>query len=98
MPRERASFNHGLGHGIGLDLIEPPWLRGESWTLVEGDTLSIEPGLYRAGFGGCRIEENVHLTAAGADLLTDFPRDLSPAAGAAHHLRRRASGGASDRP
>jgi Xaa-Pro aminopeptidase len=91
MPGPEASFNHGLGHGIGLDLIEPPWLRGESWQLVAGDTLAIEPGLYRAGFGGCRIEENVYITAAGAELLTDFPTDLSPGAGAAQYDRRRAS-------
>ncbi len=89
MPREHAAFNHGLGHGIGLDLIEPPWLRGESWALVEGDVLAIEPGVYRAGFAGCRIEENVHITAGGARLLTDFPRDLAPAAGAAEYARRR---------
>jgi Xaa-Pro aminopeptidase len=47
--------------------------------------MAIEPGIYQLGFGGCRIEELVHVTADGAELLTDFPRDLSPLAGAARH-------------
>ena len=85
LPTAEPGFYHGLGHGIGLDVIEPPWLRRESWTLVEGDVMAIEPGIYQLGFGGCRIEELVHVTADGAELLTDFPRDLSPHAGAARH-------------
>lgn len=75
-----AGFNHGLGHGIGLDVIEPPWIRGESWTLVEGDVMAIEPGLYRRGFGGCRIEDLVRVTSDGSEVMTTCPRNLDPGA------------------
>ena len=77
-PPIEAGFNHGLGHGIGLDVIEPPWIRGESWTLVEGDVMAIEPGLYRRDFGGCRIEDLIRVTADGSEVLTVFPRRLDP--------------------
>jgi Xaa-Pro aminopeptidase len=77
-PPVEAGFNHGLGHGIGLEVIEPPWIRGESWTLVEGDVMAIEPGLYRRGFGGCRIEDLVQVTADGSEVMTTFPRTLDP--------------------
>lgn len=75
-----AGFNHGLGHGIGLAVIEPPWIRGEPWTLIENDVMAIEPGLYRHGFGGCRIEDLIRVTADGSEVLTTFPRDLDPGA------------------
>jgi Xaa-Pro aminopeptidase len=46
--------------------------------LVPGDVLAIEPGLYRAGFGGCRLEDLVLVTDSGAETLTRFPYDLAP--------------------
>jgi Xaa-Pro aminopeptidase len=47
--------------------------------LVAGDiVITIEPGLYRQGFGGCRLEDLVLVTEDGAENLTDFPYDLSP--------------------
>jgi Xaa-Pro aminopeptidase len=72
-------FFHGLGHGVGLELHEEPGLglpvAGE---LVAGDVITIEPGLYRPGFGGCRLEDLVLVTEGGAENLTDYPYDLKP--------------------
>jgi Xaa-Pro aminopeptidase len=72
-------FVHSLGHGVGLDLHEEPGLGlalGDE--LVAGDVITIEPGLYRPGFGGCRLEDLVHVTEGGAENLTDYPYDLAP--------------------
>jgi Xaa-Pro aminopeptidase len=70
-------FFHGLGHGVGLDVHEEPGLGiTADKELVAGDVLAIEPGLYRAGFGGVRLEDLVLVTADGAENLTDFPYDL----------------------
>jgi Xaa-Pro aminopeptidase len=72
-------FVHGLGHGVGLEVHEEPGLgfsRGDE--LVAGDVITIEPGLYRPGFGGCRLEDLVLVTEGGAENLTDYPYDLRP--------------------
>ena len=71
-------FHHSLGHGVGLGVHEPPWLHliGTD-PLVPGDVLAIEPGLYRPGFGGCRLEDLVLVTEDGCQVLTDFPYDLA---------------------
>ena len=72
-------FVHSLGHGVGLELHEQPGLSlaaGEE--LVAGDVITIEPGLYRPGFGGCRLEDLVLVTDGGAENLTDYPYDLAP--------------------
>ena len=72
-------FFHGLGHGVGLEVHEAPSLgRGGSGDLVAGDVVTLEPGLYRPGFGGCRLEDLVLVTDDGAENLTDFPYDLTP--------------------
>jgi Xaa-Pro aminopeptidase len=72
-------FIHGLGHGVGLEVHEAPALgRGGSSKLVAGDVVTLEPGLYRAGYGGCRLEDIVLVTEDGAEKLTDFPYDLTP--------------------
>ncbi len=71
-------FVHYLGHGLGLDLHEAPTLDEGGEVLVPGDVITIEPGLYRPGFGGCRIEDVVLVTEDGCELITDFPYDLVP--------------------
>jgi Xaa-Pro aminopeptidase len=71
-------FFHSLGHGIGLEVHEFPGLGRTGQELVAGDVLAVEPGLYRKGFGGCRLEDLVLVTDDGAEVLTKFPYDLSP--------------------
>lgn len=75
----RDGFFHALGHGVGLEPHEAPNV-GRSMTdlLVAGDVLALEPGLYRHGYGGCRIEDLVRVGEAGAEPLTEFPYDLEP--------------------
>jgi Xaa-Pro aminopeptidase len=71
-------FFHGLGHGVGLEVHEQPWLSRYPGELREGDVITLEPGLYRQGFGGCRLEDLALVTADGAELLTSYPYDLQP--------------------
>jgi Xaa-Pro aminopeptidase len=72
-------FFHSLGHGVGLEVHEAPYLGqlGDK-PLVAGDVVTIEPGLYRQGFGGVRLEDLVLVTDDGYENLTDFPYDLAP--------------------
>lgn len=70
-------FQHSLGHGLGLEVHEAPRLsRQADGALPEGAVVTIEPGVYEPGWGGVRIEDDVHLAAGGPDLLTHFTRDL----------------------
>ncbi|MDE3126510.1 MAG: aminopeptidase P family protein [Gemmatimonadota bacterium] len=72
-------FGHSLGHGIGLEIHEAPRLaRTNEQPLAAGAVVTIEPGVYRPGWGGVRIEDDVWLSpdGTGPRLLTDFPRDL----------------------
>jgi Xaa-Pro aminopeptidase len=71
-------FKHPLGHGVGLEVHEAPWLDHGGEALVAGDVITIEPGLYRDGFGGCRLEDLVLVTADGYELLTRAPYELAP--------------------
>lgn len=78
---ERAGFGelfgHSLGHGIGLEVHEAPRLaRTAEASLPEGAVVTIEPGVYRPGWGGVRIEDDVVLGADGPHILTEFPREL----------------------
>lgn len=60
------TFPHGLGHGVGFDVHEPPNAGTQGFDeLRAGESLTIEPGLYRPGVGGCRIEDHVIVTADG---------------------------------
>jgi Xaa-Pro aminopeptidase len=69
-------FYHGLGHGVGLEVHEKPALGRGRDELLAGDVLAVEPGLYRQGFGGCRLEDLVLVTEDGAQNLTDYPYEL----------------------
>jgi Xaa-Pro aminopeptidase len=72
-------FFHGLGHGVGLEIHEAPALgRTGGEPLVAGDVVTIEPGTYRQGYGGVRLEDLLLVTDDGAETLTDFPYDLTP--------------------
>jgi Xaa-Pro aminopeptidase len=73
-----SGFYHGLGHGVGLEVHEQPWLGRAPGSLVAGDVVTLEPGLYRHGYGGCRLEDLALVTEDGCENLTDFPYDLQP--------------------
>jgi Xaa-Pro aminopeptidase len=72
-------FFHSLGHGVGLEVHEQPLLGMAGHDeLVPGDVLAVEPGLYRSGFGGLRLEDLVLVTDDGGETLTSFPYELTP--------------------
>lgn len=72
-----AEFGHSLGHGVGLEVHEAPRLsRTADAALMLGSVVTIEPGIYHPGWGGVRIEDDVHLAPAGPVVLTHFARDL----------------------
>lgn len=74
------AFCHSLGHGIGLQVHEWPFLRNNATTrkehLQEGMVITIEPGIYLPGIGGVRIEDTVAITAKGYRNLTQRPKEL----------------------
>lgn len=71
------AYGHGLGHGVGMEIHEAPTLRPESEdTLKAGNLVTVEPGLYLPGVGGCRIEDLVVVTEDGCESLTHFTKDL----------------------
>jgi Xaa-Pro dipeptidase len=70
-------FTHRTGHGLGLEGHEPPYLvEGNTAPLEAGNTFTIEPGIYVPGLGGVRIEDDVLITANGAESLTSYDREL----------------------
>lgn len=71
------AFGHSLGHGIGLEVHEAPRLsKAADSPLPVGAVVTIEPGIYRPGWGGIRIEDDVLITADGSEIITRFPREL----------------------
>jgi len=71
-------FNHGLGHGLGLEIHESPRLAPKQQQLVRaGMVITLEPGVYMPGWGGVRVEDDVLVTRAGARVLTHVSADLA---------------------
>ncbi|NOZ96087.1 MAG: aminopeptidase P family protein [Acidobacteria bacterium] len=80
---ERAGFGelftHRLGHGLGLDVHEPPYLvEGNDLELEPGMVVTVEPGIYLPGEFGVRLEEDIVITETGAELLSKPQRNLDP--------------------
>jgi Xaa-Pro aminopeptidase len=71
-------FFHSLGHGVGLEVHERPALGRVGDDLVAGDVIALEPGLYRSGYGGVRLEDIAIVTDDGVDVVTSYPYDLEP--------------------
>ena len=72
-----AAFVHGTGHGVGIEIHEAPRIaKTARGTLVEGDVVTVEPGVYVTGIGGVRIEDTVVVSAAGVESLTRSPKEL----------------------
>ncbi len=68
-----VGFFHGTGHGLGLDVHEPPRLGASAdGVLSKGAVVTVEPGLYYPGLGGCRIEDVAQVTSAAPKLLSRF--------------------------
>jgi Xaa-Pro aminopeptidase len=71
------TFDHGLGHGVGLEVHEGPRLaRTAEGSLEAGNVVTVEPGVYAAGEFGIRIEDLVVVTDEGHDVMTGFPKEL----------------------
>jgi Xaa-Pro dipeptidase len=70
-------FTHRTGHGIGMEGHEEPYLRGDNMQILEpGMAFTVEPGIYLPNRNGARIEDNVVITADGADVLSEMPREM----------------------
>jgi Xaa-Pro aminopeptidase len=71
------AFVHSTGHGLGLEIHEPPRVgRKDKTRLQAGMAITIEPGVYLEGFGGIRIEDTVVVTDHGCEILTPTSKDL----------------------
>jgi Xaa-Pro aminopeptidase len=69
-------FFHGTGHGVGLEVHEAPRLSTVDEELRAGDVVTVEPGLYKPGVGGVRVEDLVVVTGDGCRNLTRFPKEF----------------------
>jgi Xaa-Pro aminopeptidase len=70
-------FTHSTGHGVGLEIHEPPRLgKAQPEPLQAGMVITIEPGVYVPGRGGIRIEDMVLVTSTGCEVLTELAKDL----------------------
>jgi len=75
-PDTHTTMAHGTGHGIGLDVHEPPLLDLKGPPLIVGDVITIEPGLYCKAIGGLRIEDMVAVTNNGHENFNSLPTTL----------------------
>jgi len=74
----KDAFEHGTGHGVGLDIHEAPAVGPGSTAILATDVVvTVEPGVYLAGIGGVRVEDTVVVTADGCHTLTRFPKDIA---------------------
>jgi Xaa-Pro dipeptidase len=72
--KSKKQMPHGLGHGLGMDVHEYPFIRNRSdynWKLEPGMIFTLEPGLYDPIHGGCRLENDVLMTETGKEILTE---------------------------
>ncbi len=72
-------FGHGLGHGFGLEVHEPPWLTNDvnrNRPLQAGVVVTVEPGIYLPGQGGVRIEDDILVTRDGHEVLSHLPKEF----------------------
>lgn len=78
IPQEYIPYYYtGLGHGVGLDIHEDPFLSQTSEVLLKSNmVVTIEPGIYIPSWGGLRIEDTVVITENSYEILTNFSRDL----------------------
>ncbi|MGA2017612.1 MAG: M24 family metallopeptidase [Opitutaceae bacterium] len=73
-PRGSIGFFHGTGHGLGLDIHEPPRMSAtHDYELKKGSVVTVEPGLYYPGVGACRFEDVVQVTDARVRMLSSYP-------------------------
>jgi Xaa-Pro aminopeptidase len=75
-PDSYCAMTHGTGHGVGLEVHEPPLLDRGGPELVVGDCLTIEPGLYSRAIGGVRLEDMVIVREGGCENLNKLPESL----------------------
>ena len=73
-PKGSVGFFHGTGHGLGLAVHEPPRMSPTvDYPLKKNSVVTVEPGLYYPGLGGCRIEDVVQVTAGKPRMLSSYP-------------------------
>ncbi len=73
-PRGSIGFFHGTGHGLGLDIHEPPRMSAtHDYELKRGSVVTVEPGLYYPGVGACRFEDVVQVTDGRVRMLSSYP-------------------------
>ncbi|CAM2907542.1 M24 family metallopeptidase [Rariglobus hedericola] len=74
-PKGSVGFFHGTGHGLGLEVHEAPRMSSVDYILKKGSVVTVEPGLYYPGLGGCRIEDVVQVTDGKPKMLSSYHYD-----------------------